>query len=120
MTEGNCPLYAIRAATLHRYASGLTNDNAQSQYYLTDLIETIGREGGDVRTITTTVTDPEYDLLCSDVTRPMDLALLEGLLASVARPAVSGRPGRWKRRHRRSSRTVPPGRWLRSPASWAI
>ena len=83
LTEGNCPLYAIRAATFHRYALGLTNNNAQGQYYLTDLIETIGREGGEVRTITTTVTDPEYDLLCSDVTRPMDLALLEGLLASA-------------------------------------
>lgn len=83
LTEGNCPLYVLRAATLHRYAQDLTNDNAQSQYYLTDLIEIISRERGDVRTVTTTVTDPEYDLLCSDVTRPMDLALLEGLLASV-------------------------------------
>jgi hypothetical protein len=83
VTEGNCPLYAIRAATLHRHALGLTNNNAQAQYYLTDLIETISRERGDVRTITTTVADPEYDLLCSDVTRPMDLALLEGLLASA-------------------------------------
>jgi len=83
VTEGNCPLYALRAATLHRHARGLTADNAQSQYYLTDLIEIISREGGDVRTVTTTVTDPEYDLLCSDVTRPMDLALLEGLLASA-------------------------------------
>ena len=83
LTEGNCPLYALRAATLHRQALGLTNDNAQSQYYLTDVIEAISRERGDVRTVTTTVTDPEYDLLCSDVTRPMDLALLEGLLASA-------------------------------------
>jgi len=83
VTEGNCPLYAIRAATLHREALGLTNNNAQGQYYLTDVIEAISRERGDVRTVTTTVTDPEYDLLCSDVTRPMDLALLEGLLASA-------------------------------------
>ena len=56
LTEGNCPLYAIRAATLHRHALGLTNNNAQGQYYLTDLIETISRERGDVRTVTTTVT----------------------------------------------------------------
>jgi hypothetical protein len=83
VTEGNCPLYALRAATLHRHARGLTNDNAQSQYYLTDIIEIISRERGDVRTVTTRVTEPEYDLLCSDVTRPMDLALLEGLLASA-------------------------------------
>ena len=83
ITEGNCPLYAMRAATLHQYAQGLTHENAQGQYYLTDLIEIISRAGGQVRTVTTTVADPEYDLLCSDVTRPMDLALLEGLLASA-------------------------------------
>jgi len=82
LTEGNCPLYAIRAATLNRHALGLTNSNAQGQYYLTDVIEAISRERGDARTVTTTVNDPEYDLLCSDVTQPIDLALLEGLLAS--------------------------------------
>jgi len=82
-TEGNCPLYVIRAATLMRHLRNLTNDNAQGQYYLTDIIESISREGGDIRTMTTTVTDPEYDLLCADVTRPMDLALLEGLLEST-------------------------------------
>lgn len=82
-TEGNCPLYVIRAATLMRHLRDLTNDNAQGQYYLTDIIESISREGGDVRTMTTTVTDPEYDLLCADVTRAMDLALMEGLLDST-------------------------------------
>ena len=83
LTEGNCPLYVIRAATLHRYLQDLTNANAQGQYYLTDLIQAISQSGGDTRTATTTVTDPEYDLLCSDVTQPMDLALLEGTLASA-------------------------------------
>jgi len=83
LTEGNCPLYAIRASALHRLLEGLTNDNAQAQYYLTDIIERLSREGGDIRTITTTPADPEYDLLCSDVTQPMDLALLEGKLASA-------------------------------------
>ncbi|MHC4517068.1 MAG: NTP transferase domain-containing protein [Planctomycetota bacterium] len=83
LTEGNCPLYVIRAGTLRRYLEDLTNANAQGQYYLTDVIEAIGRDGGDVRTMTTTVADPEYDLLCSDVTQPRDLALLEGILAST-------------------------------------
>ena len=83
LTEGNCPLYAIRAATLHRHLLGLTNANAQNQFYLTDIVEAISREGGDIRTVTTTVADPEYDLLCSDVTRPMDLALLESIVASA-------------------------------------
>ena len=83
LTEGNCPLYVIRAATLMRHLRDLTNANAQGQYYLTDIIQSISHEGGDIRTMTTTVTDPEYDLLCADVTRPMDLALLEGLLEST-------------------------------------
>jgi CTP:molybdopterin cytidylyltransferase MocA len=83
LTEGNCPLYLVRAATLHRFLSELSNGNAQGQYYLTDLVEGISREGGDIRTVTTTVADPEYDLLCSDVTRAMDLALLEGVVASA-------------------------------------
>lgn len=81
LTEGNCPLYAIRAALLHRCLGELTNDNAQGQYYLTDIVEAVRREGGDIRTISTSVADPEYDLLCSDLTRPMDLALLESVLA---------------------------------------
>ena len=83
LTEGNCPLYVIRAATLHRHLQDLTNANAQGQYYLTDIVQAVSKSGGAIRTITTTVTDPEYDLLCSDVTQPMDLALLEGTLASA-------------------------------------
>lgn len=82
LTEGNCPLYVIRAATLRRYIETLSNANAQGQYYITDIIERISNDGGEVRTLTTTVDEPEYDLLCSDVTQPMDLALLEGILAT--------------------------------------
>ncbi len=82
LTEGNCPLYVIRAATLYRHLRDVTNANAQGQYYLTDVIQGISEEGGDIRTVTTTVADPEYDLLCADVTKPMDLALLEGILTS--------------------------------------
>jgi hypothetical protein len=81
-TEGNCPLYAIRAKTLFRYLRCLTNDNAQTQYYFTDIVEALSHDGGDIRTMTITVADPEYDLLCCDVTRPLDLALLEGIMAS--------------------------------------
>lgn len=85
-TEGNCPLYAIRAVTLRRYLGRLNNDNAQGQYYLTDIVEAIRRDGGDIRTITTTPSDPDYDLLCCDVTRPRDLALLKGTLAAAGIP----------------------------------
>ncbi|MFO1501755.1 MAG: NTP transferase domain-containing protein [Verrucomicrobiota bacterium] len=90
LTEGNCPLYALRARPLRRHLEALSNRNAQGQYYLTDLIELIRRSGGDIRTITTTIADPEYALLCSDVTRPMDLALLEGVLRSAALPDGAG------------------------------
>lgn len=82
ITEGNCPLYIVRATTLFDHLSGISNDNAQAQYYLTDLIQSVAERGGEVRTITTSLSEPEYDLLTSDVTQPIDLAMLEGLLSS--------------------------------------
>lgn len=90
LTEGNCPLYVIRAEALHRHLQVLTNANAQQQYYLTDIIESLQAQGGDIRTVTVTVADPEYDLLCSDVTRPTDLALLESIVASTGEVLLSG------------------------------
>jgi molybdopterin-guanine dinucleotide biosynthesis protein A len=93
ITEGNCPLYAIRARAFRHYLEDLTNDNAQRQYYLTDIIESIRRDGGEIRTISTQVIDPEYDLLCSDVTRPMDLALLEGIMRSGRAGGTPAAPG---------------------------
>ena len=90
--EGNCPVYAIRAARLRRYLAEVTNDNAQGQYYLTDIVEAISRDGGEIRTVTTTVADPEYDLLCADVTRPLDLALLESILTSSSVGLPAGAP----------------------------
>ena len=51
LAEANCPLYAVRARTLHRLLGQLRNDNAQSQYYFTDLVEALVREGGEVRTL---------------------------------------------------------------------
>lgn len=89
-TEGNCPLYAIRARTLHRYLSQLTNDNAQHQFYLTDIVQAIRNDGGDIRTITTNPQDPEYDLLCADVTRPADVALLEGAVLTSSASIPNG------------------------------
>jgi CTP:molybdopterin cytidylyltransferase MocA len=89
ITEGNCPLYAIRAGALHRHLKMVTNANAQQQFYLTDIIESIRGELGDIRTVTVTVSDPEYDLLCSDVTRPTDLALLESIVASSGEHLLS-------------------------------
>lgn len=85
LTEGNCPLYAIRARRLRGLLRGLVNANAQRQFYLTDIIGVLRRENGDIRTITVSVADADYDLLCSDVTRPDDLALLESALAAADR-----------------------------------
>ncbi|MCX7048189.1 MAG: NTP transferase domain-containing protein [Candidatus Sumerlaeota bacterium] len=93
LTEGNCPLYAIRARRLHQYLSALTNNNSQSQFYLTDIVEAISRDGGDIRAITTRGEDPEYELLCCDVTQPKDIGLLEEILdrvGGVLFPGVAG------------------------------
>lgn len=86
VNEANCPLYAVRAATLRSFTRDLRNDNAQGQYYFTDIVESIVARNGDIRSVTTRAGEPEYDLLCSDVTRPRDLALLEGVLASSDGP----------------------------------
>ncbi|MEZ4860395.1 MAG: NTP transferase domain-containing protein [Caldilineaceae bacterium] len=83
LTEGNCPLYLIRAHTLQRLLQPLTNANAQQQYYLTDIIAAMSQAGGDIRTVTTYPGDPEYALLTADVTRPPDLARLEEIVAAA-------------------------------------
>jgi CTP:molybdopterin cytidylyltransferase MocA len=79
-TEGNCPLYAIRAATLKHYLGNVTRDNAQGQFYFTDIVEAIARDGGTIRSLGVAAGDPEYAVLCADVTRPEDLASLERAL----------------------------------------
>jgi GTP:adenosylcobinamide-phosphate guanylyltransferase len=81
IAEGNCPLYAIRAAVLVECLRDLGKENVQGQYYLTDVVEAVGVRGGDIRIISTKPADPEYDLLCSDLTRPADLEILEKLLS---------------------------------------
>ena len=79
-TEGNCPLYAIRAATLKRYLGQIDKNNAQGQYYFTDMVEAIASDGGTIRSVTRSAGDPDYDLLCADVTRPEDIGRLEDAL----------------------------------------
>jgi hypothetical protein len=89
LTEGNCPLYAIRARLLREHLARLSNDNAQQQFYLTDIIESLRQSGADIRTITTTPAEPEYEVLCADVTSPADLATLEGILRSQSSRAAA-------------------------------
>ena len=88
LTEGNCPLFAVRASLLKRELASLRNENAQQQYYLTDIVESLSRAGAEIRSITTTPADTEYDLLCSDVTRAEDMAMLEGIFAASAEHKV--------------------------------
>jgi bifunctional UDP-N-acetylglucosamine pyrophosphorylase/glucosamine-1-phosphate N-acetyltransferase len=85
LTEGNCPLYLIRAGTLQRLLSALTNANAQQQYYLTDIVAVIQQRGGTIRTVTIQPGDPEYALLTADVTRPADLARLAAVMGEGRR-----------------------------------
>lgn len=90
LTEANCPLYVLRAGLLRTSLAGLKPDNAQRQFYITDIVERIAAGGGDARALTVEPTDPTYDWLVSDVTRPLDLALLEGLFERGAEPAARG------------------------------
>jgi len=90
VTEANCPLYLLRADLLRESLAGLTNDNAQRQFYLTDIVEGIAARGGEARALTIEPADAAYDWLSADVTRPHDLALLEGLFQRRAAPEVKG------------------------------
>ena len=93
LTEGNCPLYAMRARALRRRLESVSNDNAQRQYYLTDIIASAGQAGVEVRTITATPADPDYHVLCADVTRELDLAWLEGRVRAARAATPAPAPG---------------------------
>lgn len=88
LVECNCPLYLVRASLLKKALGGITNNNAQLQFYLTDIISVMYQAGLDIRTVTVTPDDPEFDLLSSDVTRTEDLALLEGIILSGSGQSV--------------------------------
>jgi bifunctional UDP-N-acetylglucosamine pyrophosphorylase/glucosamine-1-phosphate N-acetyltransferase len=84
LSEVNGSLYALRARTLRRHLAGLRNHNPQRQYYLSDLVESISRQGGILRTATVTPLDPEYGLLSVNANRPEDLAQMDALLRAQA------------------------------------
>ena len=92
-TEGNCPLYAIRARALKRYLGQVHPANAQGQFYFTDIVEAIRDDGGIVRSVTIDPGDPEYRVLCADVTSRDDLGRLSTVYADYQR-AAAGRNGR--------------------------
>ncbi|NLL83256.1 MAG: NTP transferase domain-containing protein [Lentisphaerae bacterium] len=90
INEANCPLYLARASTLHRLLGALTNNNAQNQYYFTDIVAALVAEKGEIRALTVTPDDLDYPVLCADVTRPPDLARLESLLAIAGSSVGNG------------------------------
>lgn len=87
LSEGNCPLYVIRAATLFGLLKTLANNNAQGQYYLTDIVERLARANRTIRSLTITPADEAFEILCADVTRPADLPKLEAVLERSVRDA---------------------------------
>jgi hypothetical protein len=74
-------VYVLRAATLRHYLGNVTPDNAQRQYYFTDIVEAICQDNGLIRSVTIRPGDAEYDIVCADVTRVEDLPRLERALA---------------------------------------
>ena len=72
LTEINTGLLALRADVLARHVSALDNDNAQGEYYLTDVVGRIRAEGGRVAAV-----QPEYDWEVQGVNSPQQLAALE-------------------------------------------
>ena len=49
--EVNVGMYCFDNLALNAALDGLSNDNAQGEYYLTDVVELIGRAGGRVETV---------------------------------------------------------------------
>ncbi|HEB59000.1 MAG TPA: UDP-N-acetylglucosamine diphosphorylase/glucosamine-1-phosphate N-acetyltransferase, partial [Gammaproteobacteria bacterium] len=50
ITEGNTGILAVRGAKLHQWLDALDNDNAQGEYYLTDIIAMAVAEGMAIET----------------------------------------------------------------------
>ena len=72
LTEINTGLLALAAAPLARHVGVLENDNAQGEYYLTDVIEHVRAEGGRIAAV-----QPEYAWEVQGVNSPQQLAALE-------------------------------------------
>ncbi len=49
--EVNTGLLAMRTATLARHVASLDRSNAQGEYYLTDVVEAVGRAGGTIEAV---------------------------------------------------------------------
>lgn len=72
INEINSGIYCVENALLHKYLPALTNDNAQGEYYLTDIIKMAVADGVDIAT-----TLPELAFEIEGVNDRIQLANLE-------------------------------------------
>lgn len=72
INEINSGIYCVDNTLLHRYLPALSNDNAQGEYYLTDIVKMAVADGIDIATIS-----PEFDFEIEGVNDRIQLANLE-------------------------------------------
>ena len=72
ITEINSGIYCVDNALLHKYLPILSNDNAQGEYYLTDIVKLAVADGVTIATIT-----PKYEFEIEGVNDRIQLAALE-------------------------------------------
>lgn len=72
ITEINSGIYCVDNALLHKYLPKLSNDNAQNEYYLTDIVKMAVADG-----ITIAAIEPDYDFEIEGVNNRQQLASLE-------------------------------------------
>lgn len=70
--EINSGIYCVDNKLLHEYLPRLTNNNAQGEYYLTDIIQMAVADGIDIATVA-----PEFDFEIEGVNDRIQLARLE-------------------------------------------
>lgn len=72
INEINSGIYCIDNALLHQFLPTIDNNNAQKEYYLTDIVEKIAQTGRAINTIS-----PTYDFEVDGVNDRVQLATLE-------------------------------------------
>lgn len=70
--EINSGIYCVHNALLHKYLPNLSNDNAQQEYYLTDIVKMAVADG-----IAITAIEPDYEFEIEGVNNRQQLASLE-------------------------------------------
>lgn len=72
ITEINTGIYCVDNACLHRWLPNLSNNNAQGEYYLTDIVEMAVNDGLHIGSV-----QPEYEFEVEGVNDRLQLATLE-------------------------------------------